>query len=530
MSDAVVIGSGPNGLVAANLLADHGWSVTVLEAQPTVGGAVRSDSEVRDGFVHDTFSAFYPLAAASPTIRALCLEDYGLEWVHAPSVLANPLPGGGWAMLYRDRDDTARHLDKLHPGDGQAWLDLCALWDRIGPATVDALLHPFPPIRHGARLAARLPRSGGLSALRLLLTPVRRLADERFGGEGARLLLTGNALHADLSPDAAGSGIFALVISMLGQTVGFPVPLGGAGRLTEAMVRRLEAAGGVVHTTSEVASVVIRGGRAVGVRLLDGSEVRARRAVIADVAAPILYGGLVPLDELPDRVVRGISSFEWDPSTIKVDWALSSPVPWSPMPHVAPGTVHVAHSVDELATFAAQLAGHTVPSRPFLLIGQMTSTDPSRSPAGTESAWAYTHVPQHVRSDAGDAGITGAWDSADCERMADRMQARIERFAPGFSDRVLARRLLGPRELEQRNANLRGGATNGGTANLHQQLIFRPVPGLGRAETPITALYLGSASAHPGGGVHGAAGANAAKAALAHDRLRRWTFRNQVRG
>ncbi|MGH3505977.1 MAG: phytoene desaturase family protein [Nocardioidaceae bacterium] len=526
MSDAVVIGSGPNGLVAANMLADHGWSVTVLEAQPTLGGAVRSDSEVHDGFVHDTFSAFYPLAAASPTIRALQLEDHGLDWVHAPAVLGNPLLGGGWAMVYRDRDRTARYLDELHPGDGQAWLDLCALWDRIGPATVDALLHPFPPIHHGARLAARLPRSGGLSALRLFFTPVRRLAEERFGGDGARLLLTGNALHADFSPDAVGSGLFALLMSMLGQTVGFPVPRGGAGRLTEAMARRLESVGGVVHTSSEVAAVVIRRGRAVGVRLLDGSGVSARRAVIANVTAPSLYGGLVPLDELPDRVVRGIRSFEWDPATIKVDWALSSPVPWSPMPDADPGTVHVAHSVDELATFAAQMAGHTVPSDPFLLMGQMTSTDPGRSPPGTESAWAYTHVPQHVHADAGDAGITGAWDSADCERMADRMQARIEQFAPGFSDRVLARRVLGPRELEQRNVNLHGGATNGGTANLHQQLIFRPVPGLGRAETPIAALYLGSASAHPGGGVHGAAGANAAKAALAHDRLRRWTFRS----
>ena len=525
MTDAVVIGSGPNGLVAANLLADQGWSVIVLEAQPTLGGAVRSDTEVHDGFVHDTFSAFYPLAAASPTIRALRLEKHGLDWVEAPAVLGNPLPDGGWALLHRDREDTARHLDGLHPGDGDAWLDLCATWDAIGPAVVDALLHPFPPVRHALRLGARLPRGGGLAALRLFLMPVRRLGEERFSSEAGRLLLTGNALHADFSPDAAGSGIFALLMSMLGQTVGFPVPKGGAGQLTESMARRLESAGGAVHTSAEVASVVIRGGRAVGVRLVDGSEVSAKRAVIADVTAPSLYGGLVPFDQLPPRVVRGIRRFEWDPSTVKVDWALSSAVPWSPAPAANPGTVHIAHSVDELATFAAQVAGHTVPATPFLLMGQMTSTDPTRSPAGTESAWAYTHVPQDVRGDAGDDGIKGTWDRDECERLADRMQARVERFAPGFSDRVLARRVLGPRELEQRNANLHGGAVNGGTANLHQELIFRPMPGLGRAETPVSGLYLGSASAHPGGGVHGAAGANAAKAALAHDRLRRWTLR-----
>jgi phytoene dehydrogenase-like protein len=520
VTDAVVIGSGPNGLVAANLLADAGWSVTVLEAQPTLGGAVRTDTDVYDGFRHDTFSAFYPLAAASATIQSLHLEDHGLTWVHAPAVLGNPLPDGGWAVISRDPEATAANLESLHPGDGEAWLRLYAMWQGFGDDLIGALLTPFPPIRLGARLAVNLPRAGGLVALTFPLMSVRRMGRRLFGGEGPRLLLAGNALHADFAPRNAGSGIFGLIMSMLGQTVGFPVPQGGAAELINALRRRLESLGATIVTGAEATSILIRDGRAVGVRTARGDEVSAERAVVADVSAPALYGGLVRLDDLPGRTRWGMRRFRWDPSTIKVDWALSSPVPWDPAPPVTPGTVHIAHSVDELATFAAQIKGHTVPAKPLLLTGQMTSTDATRSPAGTESLWAYTHVPQQSRSDAGDAGIRGVWDGSDLERMADRMQARLERFAPGFAGRILSRRAMGPREFEARDANLHGGAINGGTAGLRQELVLRPVPGMGRAETPIKGLFLGSASAHPGGGVHGAPGANAAKAALAHDRAR----------
>jgi phytoene dehydrogenase-like protein len=518
VTDAVVIGSGPNGLVAANLLADAGWSVTVLEAQTTLGGAVRTDTDVYEGFRHDTFSAFYPLAAASATISSLHLEDHGLTWVHAPAVLGNPLPDGGWAVIYRDPHKTAATLDKLQPGDGDAWLQLYDMWKGFGDDLIAALLTPFPPVRRGARLAVSLPRAGGLSALSFPLISVRRLGQRFFVGEGARLLLAGNALHADFAPSNAGSGIFGLIMSMLGQTVGFPVPQGGAAELIKALARRLESLGGTIETSAEATTIIVRDGRAVGVRTARGDEVAVERAVVADVSAPALYGGLVPLADLPARTRWGIRRFRWDPSTIKVDWALSSPVPWDPAPLDAPGTVHIAHSVDELATFAAQIKGHTVPAAPLLLTGQMTATDPTRSPAGTESLWAYTHVPQQSRSDAGGAGIRGVWDGSDLERMADRMQARLERFAPGFASRILSRRAMGPREFEATDSNLHGGAINGGTAGLRQELVLRPVPGMGRAETPIKGLFLGSASAHPGGGVHGAPGANAAKAALAHDR------------
>jgi phytoene dehydrogenase-like protein len=222
---------------------------------------------------------------------------------------------------------------------------------------------------------------------------------------------------------------------------------------------------------------------------------------------------------VPARVRRGMQDFALDPGTVKVDWALSGPVPWSGTPAYRPGTVHVADDLADMTQALGQVSAGVVPERPFLLAGQMTTTDASRSPDGTESFWAYTHVPQRVRGDAGDEGLTGTWDADERERFGDRVQRRIEERAPGFSSRILARRVLGPRELQQRDANLIGGALNGGTAQLHQELVFRPVPGWGRAETGVRGLYLGSASAHPGGGVHGAGGANAARAALAHARL-----------
>jgi phytoene dehydrogenase-like protein len=238
------------------------------------------------------------------------------------------------------------------------------------------------------------------------------------------------------------------------------------------------------------------------------------------VVASKLYGRLLPQDALPRRTRASMRAFEMDPGTVKVDWALSGPIPWRVPPPYDPGTFHVADSVEQMSEVLHQVTSQTIPAKPFMLAGQMTTADPTRSPEGTESLWAYTHVPQDVTADAGDGQVRGVWDRSDCERFADRMQARIEELAPGFGSRVLARRILGPRELEARDANLVGGGVNGGTAQLHQQLVFRPVPGLGRAETPVRGLYLGSASAHPGGGVHGAPGMNAARAAIAHRRVR----------
>lgn len=518
--DAVVVGAGPNGLVAANHLVDAGWSVLVLESQPQVGGAVASSRELHPDFVHDTFSAFYPLAAASRTIRSFNLEDHGLVWRQAPAVLGHPMPDGQWALLSRDRQATAAGMDAQHPGDGDRWLRLCDEWDRIGDHLVGALLSPFPPIRSGLGALARLPGAGGLQLVKDLLTPAIELGRNRFGGAGPRLLLAGNAGHADIPLDSPGSGLMGVLMSMLGQTVGFPVPEGGAGELTQALARRLQSLGGIIRRGVEVTGIDVTEGRAKGVRTAAGESITAERAVVANVSAPALYGRLLDEADVPARTRRAMTTFVLDPSTIKVDWALDAKIPWASPPAAEPGTFHVADSVEEMTLALNQVSAGSIPASPFMLAGQMSTTDPTRSPAGTESMWAYTHVPQRTVDDAGDEGIRGVWDRDDCERFADRMQARIEALAPGFGSRIITRRILGPHELEARDANLIGGAINAGSAQLHQQLIFRPVPGAGRAETPIKNLYLGSASAHPGGGVHGAAGMNAARAALAHARVR----------
>jgi phytoene dehydrogenase-like protein len=519
MPDAVVIGAGPNGLVAANLLVDAGWSVEVLEEQDEPGGAVRHNRGVDPDFVSDLFSSFYPLAAASPVLARLRLNDYGLRWSHAPRVLAHPLSDGTCAVLAREADATADSLDAFHPGDGDAWRRLHGTWERLGPDILDALFTPFPPVRVTARLALRLKAAGGLRMARTLILPVRRMGDEEFHGEGGKLLLAGNALHADLAPEAAGSGGFGWLMSMLGQTYGFPVPVGGAGALTAALVRRLQAHGGTLRCGQPVRRVIVRDGRAAGVLTADGEAMTARRAVLADVPAPALYGELVEAEHLPSQLATDLKHFQWDFATFKVDWACDAPVPWQAEAAAQAGTVHLADGMDELTRFAAQIAMGQVPDRPFALFGQMTTADPSRSPRGTEAAWAYTHVPHVIKSDAGDEGLTGTWSSSEQEVMADRIERQVERFAPGFRSRVRARRILAPPTLQSLDSNLRQGAINGGTAAMHQQLVFRPVPGTGRPETPVSHLYLASASAHPGGGVHGAPGANAAQAALHRYRL-----------
>ena len=520
MADVVVIGSGPNGLVAANLLADQGWSVVVCEANDRPGGAVKSSELIESGFVNDEFSAFYPLAAASGVVRGLGLEDYGLRWRRAPIVLAHPAADGSCPVISTNLDVTVDTLNAITPGDGDAWRTLYELWERLEDGIIGSLFTPFPPVRGALKLVGALKPSELLSFARFATLPTRRMVEEEFEGDAARRLIAGNALHADFAPETAIGGFFGWMLASLGQSVGFPVPEGGAGKLVEAMIRRLESRGGEVRCGMAVTDIVVRDNRAVAVQLADGTQVDATKAVIADVSAPSLYLDLVGESHLPPSTVADIRRFQWDLATIKIDWTLDGPIPWDCDAARQAGTVHVADSLDQLTMIAAQYSTGCIPDRPFLLVGQQSMTDPTRAPAGKETAWAYTHVPNVVRGDAG-GDLTGSWDEAETEEFVKRMEDEIERLAPGFRALVRGRFVRNPRDLEAANANLAGGAVGGGTAQLHQQLVFRPVPGLGRPETPIKGLYLGSASAHPGGGVHGAPGANAARAAIVHQRARR---------
>lgn len=519
IADAVVIGAGPNGLVAANDLIDHGWDVLVLEAQPEPGGAVRSAELLEPGFTMDRFSAFYPLGVVSPHLRRLQLERYGLTWAHAPAVLAHPTVDGPAAVLSRDIDVTAASLDRFHAGDGDAWRAMQREWDRLEGPLIEAVMTPFPPMRAAGRLAIELRLRGLGELARRALLPVRRLAEEQFGGAGGGLLLGGSALHADLTPETGASGFFGWLLTAIGQRHGWPVPQGGSGALTAALVRRFTDRGGRLVCDARVDRIDVADGRASGVCLADGGRVAARRAIVADVVAPNLYGSLLHPDDLPRRTMVEMRRYQRGAATFKVNWTLDAPVPWTDRAVSEAGTVHLAATLDELTITSAQLAMNHIPEHPFVLVGQMSTADPTRSPTGTETLWAYTNVPQRVRGDAG-GHLTGVESPSEADTFTDRIEQRIEAFAPGFRDLVRRRSIQTPSSMETDDANLLNGDKSLGTAQLHQQLVFRPTLGLARAATPIGGLFLASASAHPGGGVHGTCGANAARAAIAADRRR----------
>ncbi|MDI9950559.1 MULTISPECIES: phytoene desaturase family protein [Rhodococcus] len=516
--DAVVIGAGPNGLAATATLAEAGWDVVLLEQQPEPGGAVRS-AELFPGFRTDLFSAFYPLAAVSPAIRHLDLEGVGLRWSQAPAAVGHPRhPHDDDApLIHRDAADTAADLERRQPGDGQAWLRLFEQWKDVKEPFLDTLFSPFPPVRGPRRLLSQLGTAEALRLLRFLMLPARRMTHELFDGESARVLLLGNAMHADTPVDAPGSGVMGYLLTMLAQDDGYVVPVGGAGALSAAMAERARRNGAEIRCGEEVTSIEATGGVATEVRTAGGDRYLVRRAVLADVSAPALYGRLLDSSAVHAGVRADLEKFEWDTPVVKVNYALDRKIPWRSRSLESAGTVHLGADDNGLVRWMADLTTGVIPTHPFLLFGQMTTSDPSRSPEGTESAWAYTHLPR---------GIT---DDESAELLGHRVDAMLESHAPGFAERVVGRNVQRPSDLEASNANLHGGAVNGGTAQLYQQLVFRPTPGSSGPYTSIDRLYLASSATHPGGGVHGMCGYNAARAALA-DHGRWGLVRRKVRG
>ena len=498
MPDAVVVGAGPNGLVAANLLADRGLEVVVLEGQPEPGGAARSGELVEPGYLHDRFSAFHVLATVSPAFQSLQLERHGLRWARSPLALAHPSSDGTCPGLAGSTDETAALLERWSPGDGVRWQALMSWWERYGPPIVESFLGPWPPVMGPLRLAARA-NVELLELARFLLLPARIMGHELFSGLASARLLVGCTAHSDLAPDQTLSGFPGLLLLLVGQEKGWPTPVGGAGALTAALVSRLQSAGGQVRCSSPVEAVLTKGQRARGVRLAGGEEVEAR-VVVADTGAEQLYERLVGAEHLSPRIRRRAGRFGRSPGTVKVDWTMDGPVPWLADDARRAGTIHIGDSIEVIADAAHALNQGRIPEQPFLLFGQYSAVDPSRMPPGKEVCWAYAHVPRDVAIDSG--------------RFADRMELQVERLAPGFRDLIRGRHVVGPPQLESEDANLVGGMIGGGTIALHQMLVFRPIPQLSPTRTPLAGLFLGSDATHPGGGVHGACGANAARSAL----------------
>lgn len=493
--EAIVIGAGPNGLTAAAILARAGVRVLVLEAhEARAGGALGSEAATLPGFVHDVGAAFFPFARTSPAFAALDLEAEGLRWASMPLESCHPAPDGSVAAISRDHDETARNFGD--PRDGDAWRRL-ALWHaKVEPQILGFLLRTLPSF--GPLL--RLFPFDLVRLLRILTSSGASLARRLFRGEPARRVMPGLALHVDLGPDDTFSAALGYMLGMTATTGGYLIPVGGAQAITDAMIRTIEGAGGSLRLGARVTKIVVQGGRAAAVVLADGQEIRASRAILANTAAPELFLRLLDEQVVSGRILRAMRRFPQGWGTFKVDWALDQPVPWDSELATRSAVVHAGDSLDDLRRFTAQVRGGDLPDNPYLVIGQQSLADPSRAPAGQHTLWAYSRVPSRPE---------GGW-AACAERFGDAIEARIEGLAPGFRQRILARRLVTPGDLERMDANLRGGDLGGGSNAWHRQLIFRPIFPHFRYRMPVRGLYLCSSYAHPGAGVHGMCGYNAA--------------------
>jgi phytoene dehydrogenase-like protein len=498
-ADIVVIGSGPNGLTAACTLAKRGHRVLVLEANARrPGGALGSEEWTLPGFVHDVGAGFFPFGRSSPAFRALELEAAGVVWQNAELESCHPALDGTHAAIARDPELAARHFGNER--DGEAWRKLAMFHRRIEPRLLEALMDPFPAwsptlklgVGNLLRIASMFAKSG------------RRLSEGLFRSDAARRVLPGLALHVDVGPDDWFGAGLGYMLGLTASTGGYAVPRGGAQAITNALVTLLERQGGRLRLGARVTRVIVRGRRAVGVELEGGEELRAARAVLADTSAPSLLLNLLEGQELPGLVVRKMRRFPLGFGTFKLDYALSAPVPWNVPEARLSAVVHAGESLDDLSRFVREIRAGKLPERPYLVMGQQSLIDRTRAPQNGQTLYVYSRVPSE---------LPGGWDAAR-ERFADTITARIEGLAPGFGSLVLARKAHAPNDLERMNANLIGGDLGGGSNAWNRQLLFRPVFPYFRYRMPIDRLYLCSSYAHPGAGVHGMCGYNAARVAL----------------
>ena len=467
--DAVVVGAGPNGLVAAVTLARAGRRVLLVEAADRVGGAMRSEQLTLPGFRHDVGATVLPLALASPAFRALHVEEFGVQWDHPPVPVAHPTDHGDAVMLHRNIDLTAAGLGV----DARAWQRLIGGVARGGLPLVDALLSPLSPrtALHAPLALARYGMTG--------LMPAGMLARTAFRGEAARSVFAGLAGHAVLSFRQPASGGYGTFMAALAHLVGWPLVHGGTEHLARALARMLRAAGGEIAVSTPVSSL---------------ADVPRADAVLLDLTPRQVLA--VAGDRLPSRYARQLGRYRYGPGVFKLDWALDDPVPWRDERVRDAGTVHVGATLAEISESEQAVARGRHPSRPYVLCVQPSVADPTRAPEGKHVLWAYCHVPNGSTVD-----------------MTEAIESQIERFAPGFRDRVLQRHVLTPSALEAFDGNLVGGDVGGGSAAI-TQFVSRPVLSPHPWATPVPGLYLCSASTPPGGGVHGMGGWHAAQLAL----------------
>jgi phytoene dehydrogenase-like protein len=467
--DAIVVGSGPNGLAAAIALAQAGWKVMVFEAEPTVGGGARSTELTLPGFTHDICSAVHATAVASPFLRTLPLQKYGLEFIEPNAQLAHPFDDGTAAVVERSVEQTAAGLGPDGASYARLFGGVVDSWPRLERAVLGPVTWP----RHPFSLAAF-----GVRALR----SAEGLATSLFDSEQARALFGGIAAHGMLPLDRALTAGFGLVLGAMAHMVGWVIPRGGAQKLTDALVAHLRTLGGEVIANHRVTSL---------------DELPPARAVMCDLSPRPFLG--VAGHRLPPAYRRSLERYRYGMGVFKVDWALDGPIPWRAAACARAGTVHVCGTLDELARSEQDAWTGVVAERPFVLLVQPTLFDSSRAPAGKHTAWAYCHVPAGSTID-----------------MLPRIEAQIERFAPGFRDRILARSVMTPADIEAHNANLVAGDIGSGVVDLRQ---FFTRPTWRTYSTPVRGLYLCSAATPPGVGVHGMCGYFAAQRAIADARV-----------
>jgi phytoene dehydrogenase-like protein len=470
--DALIAGSGPNGLAAAIRLAQAGLRVEVREAEARWGGGLRSAELTLPGFVHDVCSAVHPLAAASPYFQSLPLAAHGLEWVHSPAVVAHPFDDGTAAVLWRSLEETARGLG----ADARAYENLFAPFVRAGDAFYRDALAPLRMPRHPLLLA----RFG-----RHALSTADRLARATFKTPQARALFAGVCAHSNLPLTQGPSSAVGMMLTVAGHTHGWPFPRGGAQQFADALVSLFQSLGGSVRTSAPVRKMSDLAGFRLA--LLDLSP----RALLeldasSSTSAPRLKPGYR----------KALERFRYGSAVFKMDWALSGPIPWRAEGCRLAATVHLGGSLEEMVASEQSVAEGRSPESPYVLLTQPSLFDPTRAPNGKHTAWAYCHVPLGSEAD-----------------MSAAIEAQVERFAPGFRSLILKTSALGPRALELRNANLIGGSISGGAPDWGQ-LLTRPVPKLNPYRTPLPGVFLCSASTPPGSGVHGMCGFHAAESAL----------------